>query len=104
MSAGYLSWLAPVFEEAQVPFNDATAPYLDIAVRNLVQGKDLSEEEVFRLVREKWLKHGPSGRQLLAAFLRDECFSRRDSPLRPREGDAYYTNAYVPKNQPPVPR
>ena len=43
----------------------------------------------------------PSGRQLLTAFIRDEAFSRRDSPMRPHEGGGYYTNAYVPKTVPP---
>ena len=55
-----------------------------------------SEEVVYRRIREKWLRHGRSGRQLLAAFLRDEAYVRRESPLRPKEGDAYYTNAWKP--------
>jgi hypothetical protein len=97
----YLDWLADVFEEAQVPFNAETAPYLDLSMRKLVGGEGLDEEEVFRRIRERWLKHGASGRQLLAAFIRDEAFSRRDSPMRPKEGGGYYTNAYVPKTTPP---
>jgi len=99
--AAYLDWLTEVFEEAQVPYTPETAPYLDVAMRKLVGGEGVSEEEVFRRLRDRWLRHGPSGRQLLAAFVRDEAFSRRDSPMRPKEGGGYYTNAYVPKTVPP---
>jgi hypothetical protein len=101
MSASYLDWLADVFEEAQVPYTPDTAAYLDVSMRKIVNAEGQPEEEVFRRVREKWLKHGPSGRQLLAAFIRDEVYSRRDSPLRPKEGEAYYTNAYTPKTTVP---
>jgi hypothetical protein len=97
----YLDWLADVFEEAQVPYTADTAAYLDVCMRKLVDGAGVDEEEVFRRIREKWLRHGPSGRQLLTAFIRDEAFSRRDSPMRPHEGGGYYTNAYVPKTVPP---
>ena len=38
---------------------------------------------------------------LAEAFIRDDVFARRDSPLRPREGEAYYTNEYVPKSHIP---
>jgi hypothetical protein len=104
MPASYLEWLADVFEEAQIPYTPETAPYLDVCVRKLVDGASVSEEEVFRRIRERWLRHGPSGRQLLAAFLRDDVFSRRDSPMRPREGEAYYTNAYQPRTVFPNPQ
>ena len=100
--ASYLDWLADVFEEAQVPYNTDTATYLDVSMRNIVDASGQPEEEVFRRIRDRWLRHGPSGRQLLAAFIRDEVFSRRDSPLRPKEGEAYYTNAYVPKETLPT--
>jgi len=95
MAAAYLDWLEEVFEEAQVDHTPATAAYLDRALRNLVGGASLSEEEVFRRLRERWLKHGIPGRQLLAGLLRDEVYSRRDSPMRPVEGGGYYTADYV---------
>ncbi len=101
MSAAYLDWLADVFEEAQVPYDAASAPWLDASMRKLVDGERLEEEEVFRRIRDRWLKHGRSGRQLLAAFIRDEVYSRRDSPLRPREGGGYYTNEYKLREPPP---
>lgn len=90
----YLDWLTEVFDEAQVPFTPETAPVLDRALRNMVNGATASEEEVFRRIRQRWLMHGLPGRQLLASFLRDEVFSRRDSTLRPKEGGGYYTNEY----------
>lgn len=96
MPAAYLDWLAEVLEEAQVPLTAETAPYLDQVFRRLVGAEGEDEEVVYRRIRERWLRQGPPGRQLLAAFLRDEAYVRADSPLRPREGDAYYTNAYVP--------
>ncbi|MFZ5476197.1 MAG: hypothetical protein ACOZNI_05425 [Myxococcota bacterium] len=101
MAAAYLDWLADVFEEAQVPLNEESAPWLDASMRKLVNGEGASDEEMLRRLRERWLKHGQPGRQLLAAFIRDEAFARRDSPLRPREGGAYYTNSYVQKTTPP---
>jgi hypothetical protein len=101
MPAAYLDWLADVFEEAQVPYTAETADYLDIALRKLVNAPKDDEEVVYRRLRDRWLRHGVPGRQLLAGFIRDEVFSRRDSPLRPREGGAYYTNDYVAKGHPP---
>ena len=101
MPAAYLEWLKDVFEEAQVPYGPDTAEYLDKALRNLVNGQDQSEEEVFLRLRNRWLHHGLPGRQLLASFLRDEVFSRRDSPMRPQEGGGYYTNDYVATAIPP---
>jgi hypothetical protein len=103
MPAAYLDWLADVFEEAQVPYTPETADYLDQSVRKLVGAEKEDEEVVFRRVRDRWLKHGLPGRQLLAAFLRDDVFSRRESPFRPKEGEAYYTNAYVPHEHLPTP-
>ncbi len=97
----YLDWLADVFEEAQVTYDATTAPYLDVVMRKLVDGANEDEEVVFRRIRERWLRHGLPGRQLLAAFIRDDVYARRDSPFRPKEGDAYYTNDYVPKHHPP---
>ena len=96
MAYEYLDWLAEVFEDAQVPYTPDTAPQLDRALRNIVSGPDATDEEVYRRLRHRWLNHGLPGRQLLASFLRDEVYSRRDSELRPREGGGYYTNAYVP--------
>ena len=107
MPAAYLDWLADVFEEAQVPFNAQLSPeqaeYLDVSMRKLVGAEKEDEEVVYRRLRERWLKHGLPGRQLLAAFIRDEVFSRRDSPFRPAEGGAYYTNDYVQRQQLPEP-
>lgn len=92
----YLDWLTEVFEEAQVPHDDAARLYLDVALRRIARCEQGTEEQVYRLLRERWLKHGVPGRQLLSGLLRDEVFSRRDSPLRPVEGGAYYTNDYKP--------
>lgn len=97
----YLDWLKDVFEEAQVDYTPATAATLDQAMRRIVAGPDASEEEVFRRIREKWLRHGLPGRQLLAAFIRDEVYARRDSTMRPVEGTGYYTNAYKPTHEVP---
>lgn len=101
MAAAYLDWLTEVFEDAQVPYTPDTAEYLDKALRNLVGAPTAPEEEVYRRLRDRWLKHGLPGHQLLAAFLRDEVFARRDSPLRPQEGGGYYTNDYRPTAEPP---
>lgn len=92
----YLDWLAEVFEEAQVPSDPTSLLYLDTALRRISKTEGGSEEQVYRALRERWLKHGAPGRQLLAGLLRDEVFSRRDSPLRPVEGQGYYTNDYQP--------
>lgn len=92
MHATYLDWLTDLFEEAQVPFNHETAPYLDACLRRIAGLEGADEEAVFRKLRDTWLKNGPSGRQLLGSLLRGEVFSRRDSPMRPHEGVGYYTN------------
>lgn len=92
MSAAYLDWLTDLFDEAQVPYDADTADYLDQALRRIADAEGSSEEEVWRTLQQRWLRHGPSGRQLLAALLRHEAFSRRDSPLRPTEGVGYFTN------------
>ena len=92
MAATYLDWLADLFVEAQVPFNDETAPYLDLCLRRITGLEGAPEEAVFRKLRDTWLKVGPPGRQLLAGLLRGEVFSRRDSPMRPVEGVGYYVN------------
>ena len=60
------------------------------------EGQD--EEAVFRTLQKRWLRSGPSGRQLLATLLRHEVFSRRDSPLRPQEGVGYLTNDQLREN------
>lgn len=89
----WLDWLTDLFEEAQVPYNAETAPHLDAALRKIAAcGPNADEEEVYRKLRQRWLSQGRPGWQLLAGHLRDEIFSRRDSPMRPKEGDAYFTN------------
>lgn len=95
MAAAYLDWLTEVFEEAQVEYTPATAAYLDQAIRKIAGVEKGDEEVVYRKLRSRWLNHGLPGRQLLAGFIRDEVYSRRDSPLRPVEGGGYYTNDYV---------
>lgn len=92
MSASYLDWLADLFEEAQVPYTPETADYLDLCLRRIAGLEKADEEAVFRMLRDTWLRNGPSGRQLLGSLLRSEVFSRRDSPLRPKEGVGYYVN------------
>jgi hypothetical protein len=92
MPAAYLDWLTELFEEAQVPYTPATADYLDQCLRRIADAEEDDEETVFRTLRQRWLRHGPPGHQLLAGLLRGEVFARRDSPLRPTEGGAYYTN------------
>ncbi len=92
MSAAYLDWLTDLFDEAQVPYTDDTADFLDAALRRIADAEGEDEETVFRVLTRRWLRHGPSGRQLLAALIRHEAFSRRDSPLRPKEGVGYFTN------------
>ena len=107
MPAAYLDWLKDVFEEAQVPYTAETAGYLDLALRKIADAENADEETVFRKLRTRWLNHGQPGRQLLAGFIRDEVFARRDSPLRPHEGTAYYTADYkttaVVPHPPPLP-
>lgn len=101
--AVYLDWLKDIFEEAQVSYTPETAPYLDAALRKMTGTEKSSEEEVFNRIRQRWLRQGPPGRQLLGALIRDEVYSRRDSPLRPQEGAGYYTNAYQPTAHVPRP-
>ena len=92
MAAAYLDWLSDLFQEAQVPNNSETAAWLDASLRRIAGLPDASEEQVHARLREGWLRHGPSGRQLLAALLRHEVYARRDSPFRPKEGVGYYVN------------
>ena len=94
MPAAYLDWLTDIFDEAQVPFTPETAAYLDSAMRKISGTEGQTEEAVYRKLRTRWLNHGQPGRQLLAGFIRDEVFSRRDSPIRPVEGGGYFTNDY----------
>lgn len=96
MPAAYLDWLKEVFEEAQVPYTPETADYLDKSLRKIAGAENADEETVYRKLRSRWLNHGVPGRQLLAGFIRDEVFCRRDSPFRPQEGTAYYTADYKP--------
>lgn len=96
MAVRYLDWLTELFEEAQVPYTPESAPWLDQALRRIAAvPAGASEETVFRALRSRWLNQGPPGRQLLASFLRDEVFVRPDSPMRPREGEGYYTNEWA---------
>lgn len=91
----YLDWLTDLFEEAQVPHNERTAPHLDAALRRIAAvGPGADEEEVYRKLRQRWLNQGRPGWQMLAGLLRDEAYSRRDSALRPHEGEAYFTNSW----------
>lgn len=95
--ARYLDWLDPLFEEAQVsraPEHDA---WLDRSLRSIAGLPDATEEQVYRKLRARWLDHGRPGWQLLAGLLRDEVYSRRDSPMRPKEGSGYFTNEWRPK-------
>ncbi len=97
--ASYLDWLSDIFEEAQVEHDASTAAYLDTALRKIAATPPgASEEVVYRRLRERWLNHGQPGRQLLASFLRDEVYSRRDSPMRPQEGTGYFTNEWALAN------
>ncbi|RME29098.1 MAG: hypothetical protein D6798_00945 [Deltaproteobacteria bacterium] len=92
MPAAYLNWLTDLFEEAQVPYTPETADWLDRSLRRIADAEDQPEEVVWRTLQRRWLRHGPSGKQLLAALLREHAYARRDSPLRPHEGQAYFTN------------
>ncbi|MSP54174.1 MAG: hypothetical protein EXR69_00980 [Myxococcales bacterium] len=94
--AAYLDWLTDVFEEAQVPHDVVSRRYLDVALRRIAKCPTGTEEQVYRILRDRWLRQGAPGHQLLAGLLRDEVYARRDSPLRPTEGHAYYTNDYQP--------
>ncbi len=95
MAGEYLEWLSDIFDEAQVPVSPEHEDFLDQALHRIA-GVDYPEGEpgtVYRSLQQTFLKAGPSGRQLLAAYLRDEAFARRDSPMRPREGVGFFTNA-----------
>lgn len=100
MAAHYLEWLADLFDEAQVPFTPETADFLDVSLRKIAGLEaNATEEAVYHRLRQRWLNQGQPGRQLLASFIRDEVFSRRDSPMRPTEGQGYFTNEWA-KNAP----
>ena len=94
MSADYLAWFEEIFEEAQVPLSAETSDWLDRAMHRIAGLSHPQEDPnaVLEVLRDRFLRLGPPGRQLLAAHLRDEAFSRRDSPMRPSQGDAYYDN------------
>jgi hypothetical protein len=92
MSNAYLDWLNDLFEEAQVPLQDDTRAYIDQCLRRIAEAEDDDPEVVYRTLQRRWLRHGESGRQLLAALLRGQVYSRRDSPMRPKEGDGHYVN------------
>jgi hypothetical protein len=99
MAVAYLDWLTELFDEAQVPYTPESAVWLDQSLRRIAAvPAGASEETVYRVLRSRWLNQGQPGRQLLASFLRDEVFSRRDSPMRPVEGEAYYTNEWAREN------
>ena len=94
MSHNYLEWLSEFFEEAEVPFNDETSEAIDVALHRIA-GLSFPQEDrnvLLTELRNSFLRHGPNGRQLLAAHLRDELFARRDGALRPKQGVGYYTN------------
>ena len=91
MSTAYLDWLRDLLEEAQVPLDDASRPAIDAALRRLAGlDADAPGERVLAELRRRWLRHGASGRKLLAGLIRGEVYARRDSALRPREGGGYY--------------
>ncbi len=92
MPAAYLDWLTDLFDEAQVPYTPDTAEWLDASLRRIADAEGQPEDAVWRTLQKRWLRHGPSGKQLLAALLRQQVYARRDSPLRPQEGQAYFTN------------
>lgn len=97
MAAEYLDWLADVFEEAQVPYDASTADYLDHVMHQIagVAYPQKRDDEVMSALKERFLRVGPPGRQLLAAYIRDAVFARRDSPFRPKEGDAHFDNSML---------
>ena len=92
MNTAYLDWLEDLFEEAQVPLREDTREYLDQCLRRIAEAENDDPELVYRTLQRRWLRHGDSGRQLLASLLRSQVFSRRDSPMRPTEGVGYYVN------------
>lgn len=96
MAVRYLEWLAELFDEAQVPYTAENAEFLDQCLRRIAgTPAGASEEVVYRALRTRWLNQGVPGRQLLGSFLRDEVFARRDSPMRPKEGEGYFTNEWA---------
>jgi hypothetical protein len=93
MAAAYLDWIADVIEETQIFPTEESLPYLDASIRQIAGlGPEASDEAVFRTLKERWIRHGPPGVQLLGALLRDAAYCRPDSPLRPTEGEGYFTN------------
>ncbi len=94
MAGEYLEWLSDIFEEAQVPLTPDNEDFLDRALHRIaaVPYPETESGQVYRKLQATYLKVGPSGRQLLAAYLRDEAYARRDSPMRPGPGVGYYTN------------
>jgi hypothetical protein len=88
----YLDWLTDLFEEAQVPYDATTSPWLDQALRRIAKAEKDDEETVYRKLEKRWLRNGKAGWQLLAGLLRHEVYARRDSPIRPQEGLGHYTN------------
>ncbi len=96
MAARYLDWLTDLFAEAQVSVTAENAGWIDTSLRRISGvAAGASEDTVYRALKSRWLDQGLPGRQMLASFLRDEVFSRRDSPMRPKEGDAYFTNEWA---------
>lgn len=95
MAADYLDWLVDIFEEAQVHLDDTTADFLDRALHGIakVDFPQKEPDQVFRVLRDNFIKIGPPGRQLLAALIRDAAYARRDSPFRPEEGGAHFDNS-----------
>ncbi len=99
MAARYLDWLTELFVEAQVPCAPEHAEFIDQCLRRIAGvAPGATEEQVYRELRTRWLNQGQPGRQLLGSFLRDEVYSRRDSPMRPKEGDGYFTNRWATEN------
>ena len=95
----YLDWLTQLFDEAQVPYDAQTAPWIDQALRRIADAEGADEETVYRKLEKRWLKQGRAGWQLLAGLLRHEVYARKDSPLRPKEGLGHYVNPPPPEAQ-----
>lgn len=90
MPAPWLHWLAPLLEEAQVPLDPEAAPWIEASLRRIANVAPETEgDAVFRVLQDRWLQHGPPGRQLLCTLIRGEVYSRPDSPLRPAQGQGY---------------
>jgi hypothetical protein len=93
MAAAYLDWIADIIEESQIFPTEAALPYLDESIRQITGlGPEATDEQVYRVLVDRWIRHGPPGVQLLGSLLRDVAYCSPGSPLRPVEGQGYFTN------------